>query len=102
MAKAQSFMMVPDSVSDRILLFDPVNGSLVNDSFIDGAGLFSTPVNAVQVDKEIWVSDQIEDALFRYDLQGNYLGVVNDNDDDGDTDGLAFEAGRIGNAFPGN
>ncbi len=88
MAKAQSFLMVPDSVSDRIFLFDPVNGSLVNDSFIDGAGLFSTPVNAVQVDKEIWVSDQIEDALFRYDLQGNYLGVVNDNDGDGDTDGL--------------
>ena len=97
MANAQgpstSFLMVPDSVSDRILLFDPVDGSLVNNNFIDGSedtglGIFSTPINAIQVDSEIWVSDQIADAIFRFDLQGSYLGVVGDNDGDGDTDGL--------------
>jgi len=92
MVSTQSFLMVPDSASDRILLFDPVNGSLINDSFIDGSetgfDLFSTPINAVQVESEVWVSDQVEDAIFRFDLEGSYLGVVNDNDGDGDTDGL--------------
>ncbi|NEP18507.1 MAG: hypothetical protein F6J97_16665 [Leptolyngbya sp. SIO4C1] len=92
MAKAQSFLMVPDSVSDRIVLFDPIDGTLINDSFIDGSeaglGIFSTPVSAVQVNREIWVSDQVADAIFRFDLSGQYLGVVNDTDGDGDTDGL--------------
>jgi len=93
MEKAQSFLIVPDSVRDRILLFDPTDGSLVNDNFIDGSdetglGIFSTPVNAVQVNQELWVSDQVADALFRFNLKGDYLGVVNDNDSDGDTDGL--------------
>lgn len=85
---AQSFLMIPDSLSDRIILFDPNDGSLVDDNFIDGSGIFQTPLNAVQVEQEIWVSDQVADAIFRFDLQGNYLSVVGDNDGDGDTDGL--------------
>ena len=100
-----SFLMVPDSVSDRILLFDPIDGSLVDDSFIDGSetglGIFGTPINAIQVNSEIWVSDQIEDAIFRFDLQGDYLGIVNDNDGDGDTDNddyLIFQD-RLGAPF---
>ncbi|MEO0645176.1 MAG: hypothetical protein AAFZ17_03305 [Cyanobacteria bacterium J06650_10] len=92
MTTTQSFLMVPDSVSDRILLFNPNNGSLINDNFIDGSdaglGIFSTPISAVQVNNEIWVSDQVADAIFRFDLKGGYLGVVNDNDGDGDTDGV--------------
>ena len=60
--------------------------------FIDGSetgdGIFQTPINAIQVNQEIWVSDQVADAIFRFDLQGNYLSIVNDNDGDGDTDNL--------------
>ncbi|MEM6714212.1 MAG: hypothetical protein AAF622_04005 [Cyanobacteria bacterium P01_C01_bin.147] len=92
MTPAQSFLMVPDSISDRILLFDPVDGSLIDDNFIDGSdaglGIFGTPINAIQVNREIWVSDQAADAIFRFDLTGQYLGIVNDGDGDGDTDGL--------------
>ncbi|NEQ98528.1 MAG: hypothetical protein F6K30_17710, partial [Cyanothece sp. SIO2G6] len=88
----QSFLMIPDSVSDRILLFDSFDGSLVNDNFIDGSetglGIFETPINAIQVNQEIWVSDQVADAIFRFDLSGNYLDIVSDADGDGDTDGL--------------
>ncbi|MEO1131336.1 MAG: hypothetical protein AAFX40_01370 [Cyanobacteria bacterium J06639_1] len=91
-APAQNYLMVPDSVSDRILLFDAQDGSLVDDTFIDGSaeglGIFSTPFNAIQVENEIWVSDQVADAIFRFDLSGAYLGVVGDGDGDGDTDGL--------------
>ena len=61
-AKAADFLMIPDSQSDRVLLFDPVDGSLVNDNFVDGTGLFTTPLNAIQVNQEIWVSDQVEDS----------------------------------------
>ncbi|MEM7579262.1 MAG: DNRLRE domain-containing protein [Cyanobacteria bacterium P01_A01_bin.80] len=89
---AQSFLMIPDSVGDRILLFDSNDGSLIDDNFIDGSetgdGIFQTPINAIQVNQEIWVSDQVADAIFRFDLQGNYLSIVNDNDGDGDTDNL--------------
>ena len=92
MEKAQSFLIAPDSISDRILLFDPINGSLIDDNFIDGSetglGIFSTPINAIQVNREIWVSDQGANAIFRFDLKGSYLGVVSDADGDGDTDGL--------------
>ena len=93
MDAVQSFLMIPDSVSDRILLFDPINGSLIDNNFIDGSsdtglGIFQTPLNAIQVNQEIWVSAQLADALFRFDLQGEYIGVVGDADGDGDTDGL--------------
>ena len=75
-AKAADFLMIPDSQSDRVLLFDDSDGSLVNDNFIDGAGLFTTPLNAIQVNEEIWVSDQVADSIFRFDLQGNYKSAI--------------------------
>lgn len=75
-AQAADFLMIPDSNSDRILLFDPIDGALVNDNFIDGAGLFSTPINAIQVNNEIWVSDQVADSIFRFDLGGGLLGSI--------------------------
>ena len=76
-AKAADFLMIPDSNSDRILLFDSFDGSLVDDNFIDGAGLFSTPINAIQVNEEIWVSDQVADSIFRFDLGGTLLSTIN-------------------------
>lgn len=75
-AEAADFLMIPDSNSDRILLFDGNDGSLVDDNFIDGAGLFSTPLNAIQVNNEIWVSDQVADAIFRFDLNGDLLSTI--------------------------
>ena len=41
---------------------------------------FSTPKEAIQVGNEIWVSDQIEDAVFIFDLAGNYLGGISLDD----------------------
>lgn len=75
-SKAADFLMIPDSQSDRVLLFDDSDGSLVNDNFIDGAGLFTTPLNAIQVNEEIWVSDQVADSIFRFDLNGNYKSAI--------------------------
>jgi hypothetical protein len=71
-------LMVPDSTNDRVMLFNSFDGSLITDSFIDlvpqGA---ATPINAVQVGQEIWVSDQIADSIFRYSLDGSaHLGTI--------------------------
>ncbi len=71
-------LMVPDSTNDRVMLFDSTDGSLITNNFIDmvpqGA---STPINAVQVGSEIWVSDQVADSIFRYSLDGTtFLGAI--------------------------
>jgi hypothetical protein len=79
-ASGQTYIVVPDSGADRIMLFDSFNGSLVNPAFITDAGGtpfdFGTPKDAIQVNNELWVSDQISDAIFRFDLSGNYVATV--------------------------
>ncbi|MEM1426181.1 MAG: hypothetical protein AAGF75_06475 [Cyanobacteria bacterium P01_H01_bin.130] len=78
LSDAAELLMVPDSISDRIVLLDANDGSLVDGNFIDGGDLFSTPFNAIQVENEIWVSDQVADSIFRYDLTGKFLGAIAD------------------------
>ena len=101
-AKAADFLMIPDSNSDRILLFDPFDGSLVDDNFIDGAGLFSTPLNAIQVNEEIWVSDQFADSIFRFDLSGTLISTIDNGLDN--IRGMAFvgDTVYVSNASTGN
>ncbi len=71
-------LLIPDSGDDRVMAFDPLTGDLVNPDFIptDPTHL-STPINAIlgPGGDSILVSDQIEDVVLAYDLQGNYLGV---------------------------
>ncbi|MEO1619767.1 MAG: PEP-CTERM sorting domain-containing protein [Cyanobacteria bacterium J06632_3] len=75
-APAADFLMIPDSVGDRILLFDHEDGSLIDNNFINGEGLFTTPINAIQVGEEIWVSDQVADSIFRFNLTGGLLSSI--------------------------
>jgi hypothetical protein len=68
------FVMMPDSTNNRLVLFDPVNGSVVNPNlFALAAG---TPIHAMQVGNEIWVSEQIGDRVSRWDFAGNPLGAI--------------------------
>lgn len=70
-------LMVVESSNDRVMLFDPFDGSLISDNFIDLASQgASTPINAVNVGSEIWVSDQLADSVFRYSLTGAHLGTI--------------------------
>ena len=69
-------LLIPDSNADSIGLYDP-NGDLLDADFITDANDpatydFITPVEAIQVGSEIFVSDQIADAIFIFDLAGNY------------------------------
>ena len=73
-AQAQ-YVMMPDSTNDRIVLFSPVDGSLVNSNYF-GINDGTTPVHAMQVGSEIWVSEQLGDSISRYSLTGSPLGTI--------------------------
>lgn len=69
-----TFVMMPDSTNNRMVLFDPMDGSLVDsDYFPLQAG---TPVHAMQVNDEIWVSEQVGDRVSRWSLFGTHLGDI--------------------------
>ena len=79
-AKAQ-FVMSVDSGDDVVRLLSGVDGSLAVDNFIvdanDAATYdFMTPLEAIQVGNEIWVSDQVADSIFRFDTAGTYLSKI--------------------------
>lgn len=79
---AQAQLMVPDSgVGDRIMLFNSQDGSLIDVNWITDAGAvgweFTTPKEAAIVANQIWVSDQVADAVHRFDLNRNFLGTIN-------------------------
>jgi hypothetical protein len=77
---ANAQLMVPDSgAGDRIMLFDAFNGSLIDANWITDIGapfVFTTPKEAAIVGNQIWVSDQVADAIHRFDLSRNYLGSI--------------------------
>jgi DNA-binding beta-propeller fold protein YncE len=68
------FLMMPDSTNNLLVLFDPNNGSVVNPNFFGLAA--GTPVHAMQVGSEIWVSEQIGDRISRWDFNGNALAPI--------------------------
>ncbi|MEM7187839.1 MAG: hypothetical protein AAF466_14420, partial [Bacteroidota bacterium] len=60
-----------------VVLLDPSDGSVVDPTFIDLSPLAQgTPKALVQVDDEIWISDQIEDRIDRFDLSGTYISTI--------------------------
>lgn len=73
LASAQ-FLMMPDSTNNRLVLFNPFDGTLVNPNlFALAAG---TPVEAIQVGNEIWVSEQLGDRVSRWSITGTALGQL--------------------------
>lgn len=80
------FVLGVDRTADRVSLYSGVDGSLVNNAFITDAASaatydFNTPIEAIQVGQEIWISDQISDAIFRFSLGGTYLSKITGLDD---------------------
>jgi hypothetical protein len=72
-AHAAVFMM-PDSTNNRLVHFSTVDGSVVNPNVFALAG--GTPLHALQVGQEIWVSEQVGDRISRWDAAGTFLGAV--------------------------
>lgn len=80
---AVNVLLIPESSNDTVGMYDPVIGTYLGD-FIPGYAGFSTPINAIQgPDGNIYVSDQVADSVYVFDVQGTYLSTYADA-----TDGL--------------
>lgn len=70
-------LLIPESTNDRVMAFDPLTGDIYDENFIpsDPTNL-ATPIQAALHPDEnsILVSDQINDGLLEYDLDGNFIG----------------------------
>ena len=77
---AQRYVLMPDSTADKIVKFDASTGAVLDANFIlDSAGVlfdFSTPKDAIQVNNEIWVLDQVSNQLVRFDQNGTHVATV--------------------------
>lgn len=74
-------LLIPDSTADVVGMFDPYDGEYLGDFIVNDPGgvqySFSTPINAVQgTNNNIYVSDQITDAVFAFDTDGEFLFVA--------------------------
>lgn len=74
-------LLIPESNSDVVYLASGEDGSVLNSNFLDiGSQLgdfgltSSTPVEALEVGQEIWVSDQVADRIWRFGRSGSFLG----------------------------
>jgi len=91
-----SFVIMPDSFNNRIATFNPFDGSLINSNLFDLQG--GTPVSAIQVGEEIWVSEQLGDRISRWSSSGTLLGNIGGQFAGGGFDnirGTAFIGGTI-------
>lgn len=71
---AQGVIIMPDSTNNRIVTFDPFDGSVINTNLF---GLQAgTPIHALQVGNEIWVSEQVGDRVSRWSFTGTHLGNI--------------------------
>jgi hypothetical protein len=74
----KSLLLIPDSANNRVMAFDPLTGDLINANFIPSDTThLSTPKNAIlnAAGDRVLVSDQTEDLVLAYTLNGAYAGV---------------------------
>jgi hypothetical protein len=74
----KEFLMVTDWTFDRVYLFDAQNGDLVDTAFIHSSNpQLQSPKHAMQTyyGTQILVSDQISDAVQRFDTNGLYVNL---------------------------
>jgi hypothetical protein len=77
-AVAQPVLLIPDSVTDSVGMYSPTDGTYLGDLILDSdpgpAGNLDTPIDAiVGTDGRIYVSDQVKDAVLRYDQSGVFI-----------------------------
>ncbi len=109
-AGQQQLYMVTDTTNATVMLVDPATATVVDPQFIPpdttGSYNFQLPIEALQVNGEIWVADQVSDQVVRFDIFGNWISTINTGLDN--VRGIAFENGKIyvvnngtGNGAPG-
>lgn len=94
-------LLIPESTNDVVGMYDPYDGTYLGDIIIDDTtGInydLSTPINAVQgPDNNIYLSDQVSDAVFVFDTLGNYLMTYADASDTlNNIRGIDFRNGHL-------
>lgn len=74
-------LLIPNSEDDNVGMYNPYDGTYLG-LFISGYAGFTTPVNAVPgPDGNVYVSDQVSDAVFVFDASGIYLSTYADASD---------------------
>lgn len=71
-------LLIPDSTTDAVGMYDPNDGTYLGDFIVDDpSGTqydFQTPINAIEGPGGlIFVSDQLSDAVYAFDNEGNFL-----------------------------
>jgi len=79
-ASAQ-YLLIPDWTGDTIMKFDATSGALIQQNFIvddptSSSYNFQSPKDVIQVGQEIWVSDQLSDAIYRFDGNGAFISAI--------------------------
>ena len=76
-AQSTEVLLVANSRSDTVMLISAEDGSMINSTFISDTQRFQTVRQAVlhPDQQRILVIDQVADAIFAYDLQGNFIDV---------------------------
>ena len=81
-ASAQDVLLIPDSDSDRVLMFSAVDGSLIDDSFIvdpgsaDGTDVFDRPLEVlIGSDGNLLVCDQFSDVISEFGGDGSFIRI---------------------------
>ncbi len=75
---AKGILLIPDNSNDRVMAFDPLTGSLIDQNFVPAdAAHISNPVAAIlgASGTTVLVSDLTTDVVQAYDLNGNYVGI---------------------------
>ncbi|MEM7588372.1 MAG: hypothetical protein AAF560_33600, partial [Acidobacteriota bacterium] len=71
-------LLIPESTHDRVMAFDPATGDLVDADYIPAdPDNLSTPIHAIvnAAGDGFLLSDQVEDVVQEYDLDGNFVGT---------------------------
>jgi hypothetical protein len=71
---AAQMVVTINSTTDTLAAFSPVDGSLITSSLFPLAN--TTMVSAIEVNDEIWISEQVTDRITRYDMTGTILGTI--------------------------
>lgn len=73
---AETVLLVPDSINDRIIMLDSQSGDLIDLDYIVEPDVFGTIIKVLPNfdGSGIFISDQTQDVIHEFDAMGAYLG----------------------------
>lgn len=76
-AATSADILATDFFGERVLRLSGVDGSVIDETFIDYSPMAGVPWHAMQVKDEIWVADAVIGGIERFSLDGDsWLGTI--------------------------